>query len=210
MLKILIADDHEVVRLGLEKILQKEYPDAYIETVADGQDMIQKVIHSAWDLVVSDLSMPSKTGIEALEEIKKHYPKLPVLILSMHPEEQYAIRALRAGASGYLNKSMDATELITATRRALMGRKYITPELAERLSGLVNGSADELPHQQLSNREFEVMKLLARGLSLIEIGKTLSVTPTTVSTYRSRILTKMNFTNNSELTRYAIENGLID
>jgi len=133
-----------------------------------------------------------------------------VLILTMHPEEQYALRALKAGASGYLSKSMDAAELITAARRALMGRKYITPSLAERLSEMVNSPTAELPHQLLSNREFEVMKLLAKGLSLIEIGQKLAVTPTTISTYRSRILHKMNLTNNSELTRYAIVHQLID
>jgi len=209
-MKILIADDHEVVRQGLQRILQKEYPNALIECVADGQDIVNKVLESEWDLVISDLSMPSKTGLEALGIIRKHFPKLPVLILTMHAEEQYAMRALRAGASGYLSKSMDSAELITATRRALMGRRYITPSLAEKLSELVNGPADDLPHRTLSNREFEVMKLLARGASIIEIGRTLSVTPTTVSTYRSRILHKMNLTNNSELTRYAIANQLID
>jgi len=209
-MKILIADDHEVVRQGLERIFQKEFPGAHIESVADGADIVKKVMQSEWDLVISDLSMPSKTGLEALEDIKKHYPRLPVLILTMHPEEQYALRALKAGASGYLSKSMDAAELITAARRALMGRKYITPSLAERLSEMVNGPTAELPHQLLSNREFEVMKLLAKGLSLIEIGQTLTVTPTTISTYRSRILHKMNLTNNSELTRYAIVHQLID
>jgi len=209
-MKILIADDHEVVRQGLERIFQKEFPGAHIECVADGADIVKKVMQSEWDLVISDLSMPSKTGLEALEDIKKHYPKLPVLILTMHPEEQYALRALKAGASGYLSKSMDAAELITAARRALMGRKYITPSLAERLSEMVNGPTAELPHQLLSNREFEVMKLLAKGLSLIEIGQRLAVTPTTISTYRSRILHKMNLTNNSELTRYAIVHQLID
>lgn len=209
-MKILIADDHEVVRQGLQRILQKEYPNALIECVADGQDIVNKVLESEWDLVITDLSMPSKTGLEALGDIRKHYPKLPVLILTMHPEEQYAMRALKAGASGYLSKSIDSAELITATRRALMGRRYITPSLAEKLSELVNGPADDLPHRTLSNREFEVMKLLARGISIIEIGRTLSVTPTTVSTYRSRILHKMNLTNNSELTRYAIANQLID
>jgi len=209
-MKILIADDHEVVRQGLERILQKEFPGAHIESVADGQDIVKKVLQSEWDLVISDLSMPTKTGLEALEDIKKHYPKLPVLILSMHPEEQYAIRAMKAGASGYLSKSMDAAELITAARRALMGRKYITPSLAERLSELLGGQETEMPHQLLSNREFEVMKLLAKGLSLIEIGQKLAVTPTTISTYRSRILHKMNLTNNSELTRYAIVHQLID
>jgi DNA-binding NarL/FixJ family response regulator len=209
-MKILIADDHEVVRQGLERILQKEFPGAHIESVADGSDIVKKVLQSEWDLVISDLSMPTKTGLEALEDIKKHYPKLPVLILTMHPEEQYALRAMKAGASGYLSKSMDAAELITAARRALMGRKYITPSLAERLSELVTGQDVELPHQLLSNREFEVMKLLAKGLSLIEIGQKLTVTPTTISTYRSRILHKMNLTNNSELTRYAIVHQLID
>jgi two-component system invasion response regulator UvrY len=209
-MKILIADDHEVVRQGLERIFQKEFPGAHIESVADGADIVKKVMQSEWDLVISDLSMPSKTGLEALEDIKKHYPKLPVLILTMHPEEQYALRALKAGASGYLSKSMDAAELITAARRALMGRKYITPSLAERLSEMVNGPTAELPHQLLSNREFEVMKLLAKGLSLIEIGQKLTVTPTTISTYRSRILHKMNLANNSELTRYAIVHQLID
>jgi len=209
-MKILIADDHEVVRQGLERILQKAYPGAHIECVADGQDIVNKVLQSEWDLVISDLSMPTKTGLEALEDIRKHYPKLPVLILTMHPEEQYALRALKAGASGYLSKSMDSAELITATRRVLMGRRYITPSLAEKLSEMVNGPSDDLPHQHLSNREFEVMKLLAKGISIIEIGRTLSVTPTTVSTYRSRILHKLNLANNSELTRYAIVNQLID
>lgn len=209
-MKILIADDHEVVRLGLERILQKEFPSAHIESVADGQDIVKKVMESEWDLVISDLSMPSKTGLEALEDIKKHYPKLPVLILTMHPEEQYAMRVLKAGASGYLSKSTDAVELITAVRRALMGRKYITASLAERLSEMVNGPAAEFPHQALSNREFEVFKLLARGSSLIEIGQQLAVTPTTVSTYRSRILHKLSLKNNSELTRYAIVHQLID
>ncbi|WP_431210192.1 response regulator [Puia sp. P3] len=209
-IKILIADDHEVVRQGLERILQKEYPNALIECVSDGRDIVNKVLQSEWDLVISDLSMPGKTGIEALEDIRKHYQKLPVLILTMHPEEQYAMRALRAGASGYLSKSMDSTELITATRRVLMGRRYITPSLAEKLSDLIYGPSQDLPHENLSNREFEVMKLLAKGVSLIEIGRTLSVTPTTVSTYRTRILHKMNLANNSELTRYAIANHLID
>jgi len=210
MLKILIADDHEVVRQGLERILLKEFPDARIETVVDGLDLVKRVMKEEWDLVISDHSMPSKTGIEALVEIKLHRPQIPVLILTMHPEEQYAIRALKAGASGYLNKNMDAAELVTATRKALMGRRYITPELAEKLAELVNSPTPDLPHQALSNREFEVLKLLAKGLSLLQIGEMLSVTPTTVSTYRARILHKMNLTNNSELTRYAVLHRLIE
>jgi len=210
MLRILIADDHEVVRQGLERILRKEFPSAYIEAVTDGQDMLMKVLKEEWNLVISDLSMPSKNGLEALTEIKQHRPNLPVLILTMHPEEQYAMRAIRAGASGYLTKGMDSAELITASRRALMGRKYITPSLAEKLSELINSSDAEYPHQSLSDREFEVLKLLATGKSLVDIGNSLSITPATVSTYRARILNKMNLPNNAALIRYAISHHLID
>ncbi|HEY4207636.1 MAG TPA: response regulator transcription factor [Puia sp.] len=210
MIRILIADDHEVVRQGLERILRKEFPSAYIEAVTDGQDMLMRVLRDEWDLVISDVSMPSKTGLEALAEIKQHRPHLPVLILTMHPEEQYAIRAFKAGASGYLSKGMDSTELITASRRALMGRKYITPFLAEKLSELIHSPDGGEPHQGLSDREFEVLKLLAMGKSLVEIGNSLSITPATVSTYRARILSKMDLPNNAALVRYAISHHLID
>lgn len=210
MLRILIADDHEVVRQGLERILRKEFPSAHIEAVTDGQDMLMRVLREEWDLVISDLSMPSKNGLEALTEIKQHRPHLPVLILTMHPEEQYAMRAIRAGASGYLTKGMDSAELITASRRALMGRKYITPSLAEKLSELINSSDVEYPHQSLSDREFEVLKLLATGKSLVDIGNSLSITPATVSTYRARILSKMNLPNNAALIRYALSHHLVD
>jgi len=210
MLRILIADDHEVVRQGLERILRKEFPSAYIEAVTDGQDMLLRVLREEWDLVISDLSMPSKNGLEALTEIKQHRPNLPVLILTMHPEEQYAMRAIKAGASGYLTKGMDSAELITASRRALMGRKYITPSLAEKLSELISSSDVEYPHQNLSDREFEVLKLLATGKSLVDIGNSLSITPATVSTYRARILSKMDLPNNAALIRYAISHHLID
>lgn len=209
MLRILIADDHEVVRQGLERILRKEYPSAHIEAVTDGQDMLIKVLKEEWDLVISDLSMPSKTGLEALAEIKQHSPKLPVLILTMHPEEQYAMRALKAGASGYLTKGMESAELITASRRALMGRKYITPSLAEKLSEYVNSPNAEHPHEALSARELEVLKMLATGKSLVEIGNSMAITPATVSTYRARILSKMNLDNNAALVRYALDHQLI-
>lgn len=210
MLKILLADDHDVVRQGLERILQKEFPDAQIETAKDGASLLKKVGASKWDLVITDLTMPTTTGLEALDEIKTHFPELPVLVLTMHPEEQYAVRALKAGASGYLSKGMDAAELITAARRVLSGRKYITPSLAEKLSDLVNSPSGVLPHQTLSDREFEVLKMLASGESLIRIGTLLSITPTSVSTYRARILKKLSFTTNAELTRYALLHHLID
>jgi two-component system, NarL family, invasion response regulator UvrY len=210
MLRILIADDHDIVRQGLEKILRVEYPDARISVVADGVELIRQVQDAEWDLVISDLSMPSAGGLEALVRIRERQPELPVLILTMHPEEQYALRALKAGAAGYLTKNMDSAELLAATRHVLQGRRYITPSLAEQLMDNANSTATELPHHKLSSREFEVFRQLAAGIPLIEISRSLSLTPTTVSTYRSRILQKLKLTTNADLTRYAIRHQLID
>lgn len=210
MLRILIADDHDIVRQGLEKILRTEYPDAYIATVVDGVELIRQVQSSAWDLVISDWSMPSAGGLEALARIREFRPGLPVLILTMHPEEQYALRALKAGAAGYLTKNMDSAELIAAARHVLQGRRYITPSVAEKLMENANSASTDLPHTKLSSRELEVFQLLAGGTPLIEISRRLSLTPTTVSTYRSRILQKLQLTSNADLTRYAIRHQLID
>lgn len=210
MLRILIADDHEVVRQGLEKILRREYPDARIVAVADGEQLIAKVQDDEWDLVISDLSMPSAGGLDALARIRERRPDLPVLILTMYPEEQYALRALKAGAAGYLTKNMDFAELVTATRHVLAGRRYITPSIAEQLVENASSGRIDLPHQKLSGREFEVFRMLAGGTPLIEISKSLSLTPTTISTYRTRILQKLNLTTNADLTRYAIRHRLID
>ncbi|HEV3412586.1 MAG TPA: response regulator transcription factor [Puia sp.] len=210
MWRILIADDHEVVRQGLEKILRAEYPDARIAFVADGEQLMKAVQDADWDLVISDLSMPLAGGLEALPRIRERQPDLPVLILSMHPEEQYALRALKAGAAGYLTKNMDSTELIAATRHVLQGRRYITPTVAEQLMENANAGDNNLLHQKLSPREFEVFRLLAGGTPLIEISRSLSLTPTTVSTYRTRILQKLKLATNADLTRYAIRHQLID
>ena len=210
MLRILIADDHSVVRQGLERILRKEYPSAAIESVSDADNLIKKVMKSEWDLIISDLSMPGTTGMETISQIKDLYPKLPVLILTMHSEEQYALRALKAGASGYLSKNMAPEELIDATRRVLIGRKYITSTLAEKLSDQMTGDYTKMPHELLSDREFEVMKLLASGRSLTEIGQILSISPVTVSTYRRRILEKMQLSTNADLTKYVISTRLDD
>jgi two-component system invasion response regulator UvrY len=209
MLRILIADDHEVVRQGLEKILRTEYPDARISAVINGEELIRKVQDEEWDLVISDLSMPSTGGLDALGQIRERRPDLPVLILTMHPEEQFALQALKAGAAGYLTKNMDSAELLAATRHVLSGRRYITPSIAERLMENANSSSPDLPHKKLSSREFEVFRLLAGGTPLIEISRGLSLTPTTVSTYRSRILQKLNLATNADLTRYAIRHHLI-
>ncbi len=162
-----------------------------------------------WDIVITDISMPGRSGPEVLQQIRQHYPKLPVLVLSVHPEDQYAIRVMRAGASGYLNKESASEELVKAVHRVLLGKKYITPELAEKLAETLDQDAERLPHEQLSDREFEVMRQLAAGVSVSEIAEGLSLSPTTVSTYRARILTKMNVKTNADLTRYVMENKLL-
>lgn len=209
MLKILIADDHTVVRKGLRQILLDEFTTAEIAEVANAEELIQKVMTDAWDVVVSDLSMPGRSGLEALQQIKLSHPNLPVLILSIHPEEQYALRSLKSGASGYLSKDTAPDELVKAVRRVLAGKKYISQEISEKLANSLYSSAALSPHETLSDREFDVMKLLANGKSVSEIAEMLLLSVTTLSTYRTRVLAKMNLKSNADLTRYAIENKLI-
>lgn len=209
MLRILIADDHTVVRKGLKQILLEEFPSARIEEVGDAEDLLKKVLKEEWDVVVSDISMPGKSGLEVLQEIKQHYPRLPVLILSVHPEDQYAVRVLKAGASGFLNKDSAPDELVKAVHQVLLGKKYITTTIAERLASMLDQDAERLPHEQLSDREFEVLRLLAAGHSVSDIAEKLSLSSTTVSTYRARILLKMNLKTNADLTLYAITNKLL-
>lgn len=209
MLRILIADDHSVVRKGLRQILLDEFPTAKIEEVADAEELIKKVMHDKWDVVVSDLSMPGRSGLDALQQIKLSFPQLPVLILSIHPEEQYALRALKSGASGYLSKDTAPDELVKAVQKVLLGKKYISQSIAEKLADNFSSDTTLFPHESLSDREFDVMKLLANGKSVSEIADMLSLSVTTVSTYRARIMVKMNLRSNSDLTKYALENKLI-
>lgn len=209
MLRILIADDHAVVRKGLRQILTEEFLAAHIVDVADADELFNRVLKDPWDIVITDISMPGRSGLEVLQQIREHYPKLPVLVLSVHPEDQYAIRVMRAGASGYLNKESASEELVKAVHRVLLGKKYITPELAEKLAETLDQDAERLPHENLSDREFEVMRQLAAGGSVSEIAERLLLSPTTVSTYRARILTKMNAKTNADLTRYAMEHKLL-
>jgi DNA-binding NarL/FixJ family response regulator len=209
MLRILIADDHTVVRKGLIQILLEEFSNAVIEEVADAEALIQKVMSEKWDVVVSDLSMPGRSGLDALQQIKLSFPDLPVLILSIHPEEQYALRALKAGAAGYLSKDTAPDELVKAVQKVLLGKKYISQSIAERLANSFSSDHNNTPHEILSDREFDVMKFLANGKSVSEIAEMLSLSVTTVSTYRARVMTKMNLKSNSDLTKYAIENNLI-
>jgi two-component system invasion response regulator UvrY len=209
MLKILIADDHTVVRKGLRQILLEEFLSAEIDEAADAEELMKKVMKKEWDIVVSDISMPGRSGLEVLQQIKQHYPRLPVLILSIHPEDQYAVRVLKAGASGYLNKDSAPDELVKAVRQVLLGKKYITTSTAERLASLLDQDPGKLPHENLSDREFEVLRLLAAGSPVSEIAEKLSLSVTTVSTYRARILAKMNLKSNADLTLYAIRNNLL-
>lgn len=208
-MKVLVADDHAIVRKGLKQILLDEYPFGEIEECNNAEELIQKANEGTWDVIISDISMPGRSGLEALHQIRLTHPRLPVLILSMHPEEQYAIRALKAGASGYCSKDLAHEELVNAVRRVLTGKKYITPSLAEALATQLEDEIQPELYKRLSDREFDVFKLLAAGKTVSEIANTLSLSTTTISTYRSRILVKMNFKTNADLIRYALENKLI-
>ena len=206
MKRIILADDHSFIRLGLIQILKDEYPSVEIKEVGDGEMLIKEVTLHDWDLVISDLDMPGRSGLEALEQIKLIKPDLPVLILSIYTDDLYAVRVLKAGASGYMNKNAAPDELINAINRIQLGRKYITPEIAEKLLLL---KADKLPHELLSNREFEIFKLLAMGKTVSQIADSLSLALTTISTHRSRIMEKLNLSSNAELARYAITYHII-
>jgi DNA-binding NarL/FixJ family response regulator len=207
MKKILLADDHSFIRLGLIQILKDEYPGIEVKEVTDGEALIKEVMLHDWDLVISDLDMPGRGGLEALEQIKQIKPQVPVLILSIFSEDLYALRVLKAGAAGFMNKNAAPYELIKVIERIRSGRKYISAEIAEKL--LDNPDADKKPHELLSNREFEILKLLALGKTVASIAESLSLAATTVSSHRSRILEKLNLSTNSELTRYALANHII-
>lgn len=207
MNRIILADDHSFVRLGLVQILKDEYPSVEIKQVSDGESLVKEVTLNDWDLVISDLDMPGRNGLEALQQIKLIKPDLPVLILSIYTEDLYAVRVLKAGAAGYMNKNAAPEELITAVKRILTGRKYITPAIAEKL--LIQSGISKSPHEDLSNREFEIFKMLALGKTTTQIAQELFLALTTVSTHRHRIMEKLGLNTNSELTRYAITNRII-
>ncbi len=209
MLRILIADDHAIVRKGLRQVLLEQYPTATIVEVSDAESLIATAVSNTWDVVICDMSMPGRSGLEALQQIKQTSPKLPVLIMSMYSEDQYALRVLKAGASGYLGKETIHDNIIKAIETVRLGKKFITPAIAEKLADAFDAGTPVNLHESLSNREFDVFKLLAAGKSVSEIGEQLSLSPTTVSTYRSRVMEKMRMKSNADLTRYALENVLI-
>ncbi len=206
---ILIGDDHSVVRRGLRNILNDAFPFAQIEEASDGIELLEKALSQDWSIIISDITMPGKTGIEVLKELKETKPKQPVLILSVHAPEQYAVRTLKAGAAGYLTKESAPDELVKAVQHILSGRKYITSEIAELLVDVnSNDDSNKKLHEILSDREFEVLKLIASGKTVSQVAEILSLSIHTISTYRSRILEKMRMSTNAEITKYAITNQL--
>jgi two-component system invasion response regulator UvrY len=209
MIRILVADDHAIVRQGLKQIVA-DTPDLVVTGEAErGREVLEKVSKDNYDVVLLDITMPDKTGLEVLEELKRIKPDLPVLILSMHPEDQYAIRAIRAGASGYVTKAGVPDELVTAIRRVSVGNKYISSSLAEKLAVYLETGAEKPLHQVLSDREYRVMCLIASGKTVKEIAEELFLSVKTVSTYRSRVLQKMKMKNNAQLTHYCVQNQLV-
>jgi two-component system, NarL family, invasion response regulator UvrY len=210
MIRIFIADDHAVVREGLKHILS-EMPDVLVAGEAgNGQEVLEKVGRKEYDLILLDIAMPGRDGLEILKDLKLQKPKLPVLILSMFPEEQYALRALKSGASGYLTKDSIPDELIKAVRKILKGGKYISSSFSDKLLFSFDSDAEKPIHETLSDREYQVLRMIASGRTLQSIADELSLSVKTISTYRTRILEKMGMKNNAELTHYAIKLNLVD
>ena len=210
MIKVLIADDHAVVRSGLKQILAETSDIVVAGEAVNGREVLQKLEQQHWDVLVLDITMPGRGGLEVLKDIKHLKPELPVLVLSMHAEEQFATRTLKAGAAGYLNKESAPEELVKAIRKVLAGGKYVSATQAERMVGELTGDGDKLPHELLSDREYEILCLIASGKTPTEMARELSLSVKTVSTYRARILEKMNLTTNAQLTHYAIKGGLVE
>ena len=210
MIQVLIADDHAILRRGLKEILIRELAGAVCGEAKDATEILARVQDRDWDLVILDITMPGRSGLEVLRDLKAIRPKLPVLVLSMHPEDQYARRILKAGASGYMNKEAAPEELVKAVRKVLAGGRYVSPALAEQLAVDLSHDTGQPIHDVLSDREFEVLRMLAAGKTVSQIAEELHLGVTTISTYRARILEKMNMTTTAELMHYALYNRLID
>lgn len=210
MVRILLADDHTVVREGVKRILQ-DFPDLEVVGEAtNGHEVLTSAETHSWDVVLLDISLAGKNGLETLKQLRRKQTTLPVLMFSIYPEEQYAVRALKAGASGYLTKGCEPEELVEALRKVAQGGKYISATLAERLVDEVAMDSSKLPHEHLSDREYQVLCMLASGKSATDIADTLALSVKTISTHRARILRKMQMKTNAELIHYALQQGLID
>jgi DNA-binding NarL/FixJ family response regulator len=210
MIRVLIADDHAILRRGLIEILTRDLKGALCGEAENAQQVLSQVEGHNWDLVILDVSMPGRSGIEVLGDLKRVRPKLPVLVLSMHPEDQYGKRVLKAGAFGYMNKDSAPEELIKAIRKVLAGGRYVSPVLAEELALELNEDFGRPLHETLSDREFEVLTMIASGKTVTQIAEELHLSVPTISTYRARVLEKMNMTSSAELMHYALRNHLVD
>jgi two-component system, NarL family, invasion response regulator UvrY len=209
MINILIADDHPIVRRGLKEILSDEHDVGMLGEASTSQEVLDLVRKGHWDIVVLDITMPGRGGLDVLKELKQECPRLPVLVLSVHPEDQYGMRAFRAGAAGYMTKESAPEHLIAAIRKIKRGEKYVTPTLAEKLASDLERDVGKPLHETLSNREYQVMCMIASGKTVGQIGEELFLSAKTISIHRSRILSKMKMRNNAELTHYAVTNRLI-
>jgi DNA-binding NarL/FixJ family response regulator len=209
-MRILIADDHAVVRRGLKEILADALPGAVFSEAGNGDEVLSHLEKTPVSLLVLDISMPGRSGMDVLRDVKHTYPRMPVIILSCQPEEQYAVRCLRAGAAAFINKESATDELAMAIKKILSGGRYVSASIAEKLIANLDESDGKPLHELLSDREFEVMKMIAAGVPLTEIGDRLHVSVKTISTYRARIIEKMQMKSNAELTRYAMTHSLIE
>ena len=209
-MRILITDDHAVVRKGLLQILRDDFKKAEFVEAGNATEALDRIRKENWDIVVLDITMPGRSGLEALKEIKEARPKLPVLVLSMHPEDQFAVRVLKAGASGYMTKESAPDELVGAVRKIVAGGRYVSPALAEKMASYLAIDTLKPPHERLSDREFVVLRMIASGKTVSRVAEELSLSVKTVSTYRVRILEKMGMASNAELTHYAIKNQLVE
>ncbi len=209
MLRILLADDHIIVRKGLQQILEEGISKITFGEASNGAEVLSLIKNEVWDIVILDISMPGRSGLDLLKDIRLLKLKLPVLILSMHPEDQYALRVLKAGANGYMTKDSAPEELVNAVTKIIRGGKYVSPAMSEKLLDVLQDSNKAAEHENLSDREFEVMVAIASGKTVSQIAEQLSLSVKTVSTYRSRILEKMRMNTNAELTHYAVKNKLV-
>jgi two-component system invasion response regulator UvrY len=209
-MNILIVDDHALIRRGMISLLAGQYKDLQTGEASNAREGLDAVAHQQWDLAIVDISMPGRNGLDLIQEIKREKPAMPVLVVSAHAEKDYALRAFKLGASGYVSKQSAPDVLVSAVERLLSGRRYVSQDMAEQLAGAVSGNAPTDSHAALSNRELEVLKLIASGHTIKEISAMLALSEKTVATYRSRIAEKMGLSSNVELTRYAMTHDLVD
>jgi two-component system, NarL family, invasion response regulator UvrY len=210
MTRMLIVDDHEIFRRGVKQILADEFPQLEVGEARDARQALAAAHERAWDMVLLDINLPGRSGLDLLDDLRRLNPRLPVVVLSNYPEADYALRALKLGASGYVSKQSASDELLAAIRKAMAGGRYITPSLAEKLAATLSGDFTAAPHETLSNRELQVLRLIATGKTVKEIAAQLSLSEKTVGTYRTRISQKMGLATNVELTRYALQHKLVD